>query len=134
DVGAAGSVLVVALVAVVVPAFHDEREAAGLALLPIGAAEERGLERIGHPLSSRIGGPHHRDQAVAVQIVGAVLAGGVVAIVVGGSVVARPFDRRRPEQRFGGVGIGAGDQVEGDPVEQPGDGGVAAVAGGQGGG
>ena len=128
DVGAARAVLVPPLVPVVVHALDVHGPPATLPLRRRRAAHEEGVDGIGHPLAGGIAHAHHRDQPVAVQVLGPVLVGRAVAVVVLLPAVRRPLGERRLEERLRRVGVGARHDVHRRSIEQTRGRAVAPVA------
>ncbi len=128
DVGAAGRVLVVLAVTVVVDPLGVELVEALFALRGIGLAHEARLALHRDPLAGGILHPHLGDETVAVEVVRPVLVGLVVHVVVPLAPVPLVGDERLPEVPGGGVGVavrqdeprevlrrgGAGDQAVGE--------------------
>jgi len=116
DVDAAGAVLVVLAVAVVVDALGVELVDALLALGPVGPLEDAGRGGDGEVFAFGVLDAHLGDEAVAVEVLGAVLVDRVVLVVVRRARVARveaEGGRGRREETRGGVGIAAGQDVPG---------------------
>jgi hypothetical protein len=102
---AVGSVLVVLAVAVVVAALGHDPILPALALQGIGLDHHPRVVRVGDHVGLGIGDPHPGDPAVAVFVIGPVLADQAVEVAVqhpagfarANDGVARPASLRRPE-------------------------------------
>jgi hypothetical protein len=113
EVNAADAVLVVLTVTVVIDAFDIQGKDGPLALVPIGGDVKTRLVGVRHQV--RFVGfvhPHHRDQAVVVEIVGRVLVVDAVAIQVVGTHVAPELRPHVGEVPLGAVGIDPGNDVQ----------------------
>ncbi len=125
---AAGPVLVELAVAVVVEALGIELPDALFALRPVGLLHQARIAGDGHPSPFGVLDPDLGDEAVAVEVVGAVLVRRVVLVVVlrAGVPAVEPLGLGEIERR--GVGIAAGQDVPGPVGPQVG---LAAEALGQ---
>ncbi len=108
DVGAAGRILVVFAVAVVVDPLGVELVEALLALGGVGLAHESRLAVHRDPLAGGILHPHLGDETVAVEVVRSVLVGLVVHVVVPLAGVPLVGHERLPEIPAGRVGVAVG--------------------------
>ena len=100
-------------VAVVVEALGIELPDALLALGPVGLLHQARLAGDGDPGALGVLDPHLGDEAVAVEVVGAVLVGLVVLVVVAGPGVAGVEAQGLAEVDRGGVRVAAGQDVPG---------------------
>ena len=112
QVHAAEIVFVVLTVPVVVDTLDVEDEPGPLALVPIRLDVEPRLVGVLHPVG--LGGiedAHHRDQAVAVEVVGWILVQGAVTVAVVGAHRAPPLADDVGEEPFRRVGVDARHDV-----------------------
>ncbi len=107
------------------------RNSARLALLGIGSLHQARLFGIGHVLAPGRRDPHHRDEAVAVEVLGTVLVDPAVVVVVEGVGVGPQPGFEGREEAFGPVGIDPGEDVDGRGLEPLLDRGVAGRVLGQ---
>ena len=118
QVDAAGRVLVDRAVAVVVDALGRLGIDRLLPLGEVGPAEEPGFLVVGHERGLGVLEPHREGQAVAVEVVGAILVLLAVAVAVDRREVGPEVEPGRPsEQPLGAVGVEPGDDVDRPPTE-----------------
>ena len=106
-------VLVELAVAVLVDPLDLQPEQGALAFVAVRLGVDARLVRIGHHVRFLgVVHPHHRDEAVPVEIVGGILVNRAVAIAVVGSKIAPAIALHIPEESLCRVGVDAWQHVE----------------------
>ena len=112
EVDPARSVFVQETVAVRVHALGVERVCAGLALGFVRTLHQARIVRVDHEVARRVGDPHERDHAVAVQVFTGIFIEAAVIVVVVRKSVSASVVFYGGEHRFGAVGVEPRNHVD----------------------
>ena len=117
-----GRVLVDLFVPVVVGTLSVEPVSTSFVLLCVGPDEHSVILRVQDVGAGGIFDTEHRDQPVAIEVLGRIFVDPAVSVVVSGSIVGNSFGVWLLEEGFARIRRRTWDDVEGDPIEHLADG------------